>query len=291
MADVFISYSRKDPEPTKALAADLEARGYTTWWDTSLLPGERFPDKIRQELEAAKVVIVIWSENSVKSTWVQAEAHFAQSENKLITVCVPGFDVRKVPLPYNVVNIEEVTNREKIYAALVQFNVKAKALTSAPSPTTFSYSRAVRELEAAENYGQLVVADALRRIGVRLEDANTIEPAMSEIDLTVSYPEASKLYSIAVEHYAFDSTRRYIICRVTNPACLGKERWIERTIPIAAFESEGKLVLYMTGGALSSRKNEGKTASMLDYATPLDAHAMQHPKVQAYLAKASNKSA
>jgi hypothetical protein len=48
MADVFISYSQKDPEPTKALAADLEALGYTTWWDTSLLPGECFPDKIRQ---------------------------------------------------------------------------------------------------------------------------------------------------------------------------------------------------------------------------------------------------
>lgn len=124
MADIFISYSQKDPEPTKALAADLEARGYTTWWDTSLLPGERFPDKIRQELEAAKVVIVIWSENSVKSTWVQAEAQIAHTQNKLITVCVPGFDVSKVPLPYNVVNIEPVTNRGKLYATLETRGVK-----------------------------------------------------------------------------------------------------------------------------------------------------------------------
>jgi hypothetical protein len=37
MANIFISYSKQDPEYTKALAADLEVRGYSVWRDTSLM--------------------------------------------------------------------------------------------------------------------------------------------------------------------------------------------------------------------------------------------------------------
>ena len=33
MADIFISYSQKDRDVATALAAALEARGYTVWWD------------------------------------------------------------------------------------------------------------------------------------------------------------------------------------------------------------------------------------------------------------------
>jgi TPR repeat protein len=124
LADIFISYSKQEPGPTEALAADVEMLGYTTWWDTSLLPGERFPSKIRLELEAAKVVIVIWSESSVKSEWVYAEAQLAQALSKLITVHVPGLDLSKVPLPFGARHIELVTNRSKLYAALEMFGVK-----------------------------------------------------------------------------------------------------------------------------------------------------------------------
>ncbi len=40
MADIFISYSNNYAQLTIGLARDLEAEGYTTWWDTaSELPG------------------------------------------------------------------------------------------------------------------------------------------------------------------------------------------------------------------------------------------------------------
>lgn len=121
MADIFISYSKHDPEPTKALATELEVLGYTTWWDTSLLPGERFPDKIRQELEAAAAVIVIWSDASAKSEWVQSEAQLAQALGKLITVHVSGFDLKKIPMPFNTRHTEPIENRAKIYLAIRQY--------------------------------------------------------------------------------------------------------------------------------------------------------------------------
>jgi hypothetical protein len=42
MADIFISYSKKHSQLTEDLARDLEAEGYTTWWDASLLPDDVF---------------------------------------------------------------------------------------------------------------------------------------------------------------------------------------------------------------------------------------------------------
>ena len=42
MADVFISYSKADRSLALKLAAMLEAEGWKTWWDTSLIPGDDF---------------------------------------------------------------------------------------------------------------------------------------------------------------------------------------------------------------------------------------------------------
>jgi hypothetical protein len=33
MADIFISYSKQHPQPTRDLAAYLEQEGYSVWWD------------------------------------------------------------------------------------------------------------------------------------------------------------------------------------------------------------------------------------------------------------------
>lgn len=120
MADIFISYSKRDPQLTINLAKDLEARGYTTWWDTSLLPGDEFPEKIRQELNKAKAVIVIWTPASIASSWVQAEAFIANNQNKLITLRSSDLDPRSIPLPYNIRHAALVTDYEAIYAALNQ---------------------------------------------------------------------------------------------------------------------------------------------------------------------------
>jgi hypothetical protein len=53
MADIFISYSKRQARLTEDLARDLEGEGYTTWWGTSLLPDDTFfPQTIRTEIEA-----------------------------------------------------------------------------------------------------------------------------------------------------------------------------------------------------------------------------------------------
>ena len=75
MSDVFISYKREDQPTTRKLANALETAGWSVWWDPKLRAGEHFNDVIEKALNEAKCVIVVWSNLSVNSEYVKAEAN------------------------------------------------------------------------------------------------------------------------------------------------------------------------------------------------------------------------
>ena len=80
MADIFISYSKKDEPDARLLSAFLEVRGYSVWWDANLEGGDKYRATITAELSKARAVVVIWTKNSVGSDWVQSEAGRALNE-------------------------------------------------------------------------------------------------------------------------------------------------------------------------------------------------------------------
>jgi hypothetical protein len=50
MADIFVSYSKNSWPQTERLAQELQAKGFSVWYDTSLVPGDSFRDVIMTEL-------------------------------------------------------------------------------------------------------------------------------------------------------------------------------------------------------------------------------------------------
>lgn len=78
IADIFISYSRKDQETARNFVRAIEAAGHSVWWDTELRAGETFDKVIEAALEKAQAVVVLWSPDSVESKWVRAEATHAE---------------------------------------------------------------------------------------------------------------------------------------------------------------------------------------------------------------------
>ena len=92
MADLFLSYARDDRECAKLLAKALAARGWTVWWDRQIEVGQSFSETIERELEAARLVIVLWSQHSLDSPWVRNEAADAALRKALLPVRVE--DVR-----------------------------------------------------------------------------------------------------------------------------------------------------------------------------------------------------
>jgi DNA-binding response OmpR family regulator len=81
--DLFLSYSRQDRAKIEVLAKILQQRGWTVWWDRHIKSGTAYDKVIEQALTSAKAVIVAWSQTSVESDWVRAEAAFALKNTKL----------------------------------------------------------------------------------------------------------------------------------------------------------------------------------------------------------------
>ena len=117
MADIFISYARAHHETTRNLARDLEAAGYSVWWDTSLLTGDVYRTTLDEQIEAAKAVIIVWTPESINSLWVVAEAEHALRLGKLFNT-LHGVRAEKVPKPFNQVHAVDVTDRAAILTSL-----------------------------------------------------------------------------------------------------------------------------------------------------------------------------
>ena len=86
MADVFVSYSRRDKARVAPLVAAIEARGASVWWDREIAPGQEFDQRIHAELKAAAAVLVVWTPHSVDSRWVRGEAREAAERGILVPV-------------------------------------------------------------------------------------------------------------------------------------------------------------------------------------------------------------
>ena len=98
MHEIFISYSRHDSDAANALADTLSKAGLSVWLDrTAIREGDAFDTQIEEAIAQTCVVIVIWSEHSVKSHWVRAEAAYALGKHKLLPILV---DQSEPPLQF-----------------------------------------------------------------------------------------------------------------------------------------------------------------------------------------------
>jgi formylglycine-generating enzyme required for sulfatase activity len=78
MAQIFISYSRRDLEFVERLAKDLRAAGLTVWYDLSNLEvGAHWGKEIQNAIQKSQYAIFVLSSHSVESEWVDREFIYA----------------------------------------------------------------------------------------------------------------------------------------------------------------------------------------------------------------------
>ena len=97
MARVFLSYARENAGEAQALAEAIGAAGHQVWWDRHVHGGLRFADEIDRELKECEVVVVLWSQESIGSAWVQDEAVEGRDSGRLVPVTL---DACKPPLGF-----------------------------------------------------------------------------------------------------------------------------------------------------------------------------------------------
>ena len=105
MADVFVSYARADKARVAPLVAAIEAKGWSVWWDPEISPGQEFDDQIDAEINAAKVVLVVWTPTSVASRWVRGEAREAAERGILVPV---RFEQARLPMDVRAIHTTDL---------------------------------------------------------------------------------------------------------------------------------------------------------------------------------------
>lgn len=109
---VFISYAHKDKKYIKFLAERLRQKGILSneedTYDAaqSIIPGSSIKGLLRNFIEEASKVVILWTEESANSKYVNYEAGMAEALGKQIIVVVPKG--RKVELPSNLAELQVV---------------------------------------------------------------------------------------------------------------------------------------------------------------------------------------
>lgn len=88
--DVFLSYKAEDRSRLIPLVEALEAEGFSVWWDQHIGGGTNWREEIETHLDAAKVVLVVWSNLTIgpQGRFVRDEAGQAQEAGHYLPITI-----------------------------------------------------------------------------------------------------------------------------------------------------------------------------------------------------------
>jgi len=85
MADVFVSYSRRDSDFVGRLADGVSGRGKEVWLDVEgIADGEVFPEAIKRAIEQSDACLFVITPESVHSAYCENEVEYARDMSKRI---------------------------------------------------------------------------------------------------------------------------------------------------------------------------------------------------------------
>ncbi len=171
MSDIFISYASADRQQAETLAQGLKAQGWTVWWDRTIPAGRTFDEVIEEALDAAKGVIVLWSEKSVKSSWVRTEAQEGADRNILIPVLIEKV---RIPLAFRRIQAANLIGWDGSYTESSFQELLGDIAALLGPPPKAEEKRQQAEAEAkrkAEEKQQQAVAEAKRKAEEKRQQA------------------------------------------------------------------------------------------------------------------------
>ncbi len=131
---IFISHSHQDKEFVLWLVRELNQVGIDVWWDAQeLVTGDYIKDKIKDGIQASSAFIIILSQNSFKSTWVQYELNsallFNATKNNIRIIPIK---IDKSEVPFDLNNYLYIDASENRTTAILAIE-KALAISNEPT--------------------------------------------------------------------------------------------------------------------------------------------------------------
>jgi hypothetical protein len=132
MSEIFISYANVDRERIGPIVSLLEGEGWSVWWDRRIPVGKVFDEVIEAAIGGARCVIVVWSKESVKSSWVKTEAAEGAGRNCLVPVLV---DDVKIPFEFRRIHAAQLFDWDgsRDAPALAELLAAIRAILETPS--------------------------------------------------------------------------------------------------------------------------------------------------------------
>lgn len=110
VSHVFISYASDDRSCARAVGAALEERGFEVWWDKERIhPSDDYGFVIREALDEAGCVVVLWSESSVVSHYVRDEATRGRDRDILVPGKIDGIEDADIPLGFGTIQYADLS--------------------------------------------------------------------------------------------------------------------------------------------------------------------------------------
>lgn len=186
MSQIFISYSKQNIDFARMLRRKLETAGFPVWMDESaLLASERWWHRIEENVRACSAFIVIMSDESANSDWVERELLLAERLRKPIFPIliegepwsrlaniqyVPMVENATGPLPFDLVDglTRYVTPRPG-----------EVALTPAPRPETMAHLPPPEPSQAQPRSRLPIILGAVASIAIIMFALALILPSLS----------------------------------------------------------------------------------------------------------------
>ena len=101
---IFLSYAHEDREGVDKVIKELSRKGILSEEKDVVMDavqniesGSYIRNLIRKRIESASKVILLWTEDSAKSQWVNYEAGMAEALGKPIIIVLPNKSAPKLP--------------------------------------------------------------------------------------------------------------------------------------------------------------------------------------------------
>lgn len=100
MASIFLSYAHGDEAKVDAVRRALSAAQFEVVYDAHIPAGTSWRDWLKEHVEQASVLIVLWSKRSAQRNWVRAEADAAQRSSVLVPLIIDDLTPDEVPFGF-----------------------------------------------------------------------------------------------------------------------------------------------------------------------------------------------
>lgn len=155
MADIFISYSRRDSEQAIALAERLRASGASVWIDTAALAAaETWSAEIVTAINSCKTFIILLSPDSVASHNVTKELSLASEKRKTILPIVIAECKQNEAMEYALAGLQQVdiTNEEALERAFAKLGIAGSGFSQTVSRRHSGKKRSSRLLALVSSF-------------------------------------------------------------------------------------------------------------------------------------------